>query len=150
MFEIDTVDGLRAKVLEVLSALSLPAQRESDGNFVVPSGSAQCHIGCDELELGPMKILRLTFSSPVLLNVPVNASLYEMIASELKTPFGGFTVDLNSSDESLATITFSYSLFGNFVNEAIISSALMFVASASDEVDDVLQQELGGQRFRDD
>lgn len=86
----------------------------------------------------------------VLMNVPRSAELFERLSFlNGEMSFIKFYADEND-DPSLVDIGCGATLLGTYLDQGELDLAAVAVAFETDNIDDILQKEFGGERFHED
>jgi Putative bacterial sensory transduction regulator len=133
-----TKEKVQRYLADMLGTVSI----DRDGDFFVRNGSAQVF-----LRIAPLgeKNTMVRVWAPTNHNVPESPDLYRYLATNTRYYFGALTAQPN--DNNTATVVFSYSLLGEFLDPDELRSAVTAVAVAADALDDEIKSKFGGTRF---
>lgn len=135
------VIATRRAVDEHLVAAFDGVERNDDGTWSLTYGSAVVHVGVKVFDEDGSVVL---IDSPCVTGATVSPELYEHVATANTFDFGHLSV---TPDGETATITFSHSLLGDFLDSAELRTAVVAVAYTADELDDALAERFGGEVY---
>lgn len=141
------LDALRGKVQRMLTERLGTVQVDRDGDFTIRHGSAQVFVLCRAVD---DSFTYISVEAPLLRGVPKSPEFFERIAMGNAFRFGSLTCWENSEDPSTVNVVFGHRLLADYLDAEELMASLAAVAGSSDQLDDELQQQFGGQRFHED
>ena len=139
------VERVRAKVREYLTAVFDDVQIDANGECSITYGSA--HVGI------PVRIFdedstAVHIEAPLVTGATASPELFHFVATSADDyDFGHLGV--REDGDGQATITFSHSLLGDFLDDAELRTAVVAVSFYGDQLDDDLAARFGGKVFDD-
>lgn len=146
------LDELKQKVQRILTEFVGSVRVDKEGRFIVTYNSAAVYVSCWEQtgeENEEFSRLGVSFTCPLVRDVPVSNELFRHIATEHDYLFGNLIVELHDDDRK-AFILFKHSILGKDVDASEIENALSAVIYAGDELDTELHKRFGGTMFGTD
>jgi hypothetical protein len=134
---IDAVADATGKVREFLSSFE-DVEFAEDGSCSLQYGSARVYITVGVFD-EDQAIVRV--AAQAVTGATVSPELYEHVAT-FQADMGHLTVD--AAADGTATIRFSHSLLGEFLNPAELRMTVVAVAFGADSLDDGLAERFGG------
>jgi hypothetical protein len=138
----EAVAILRETIEDHLREITGSAETDADGDFVVRQGSATVWVRPLDWSEG-RTIVRVWSNTNV--GVRIDGELTRFLVTEnMRFAFGGFGLD-----EDRATVTFVYTLLGDFMQRSELGVAVRTVAATADEYDDRIRERFGGSLSRE-
>lgn len=133
-------DQLRQKVERYLEEIFGAAHTDSEGDFVIPSGSAVAFIRPVEIHGGQTAVRVWAITNKEL---AVTDGLTRYLATEnAKLVFGTLALD-----DSRGVVVLGHTLLGEFLNREELKVAVAAVAMVADQCDDEIKSRFGGRLF---
>lgn len=146
------LDELKQKVQRILTEFVGSVRVDKQGRFIVTYNSAAAYVSCWEQknkEDEEFSRLGVSFTCPLVNDVPVSNELFKYIATENDFLFGNLVVELHDDDRK-AFVLFKHSILGKDVDASEIENALSAVIYTGDELDTELHKRFGGTMFGTD
>jgi hypothetical protein len=140
-----TVPQARQRVRETLAGSFDDVEFDDDGNASFRYGSAHVFVTVEEFdEDSSVVVLR----APIVTGAQATPELYKYVATEAAGQgFGHLTV---TEDGDGATIHFTHTLLGDYLDDMELRVAAVAVAFTADDLDDKLVAQFGGRLYHDD
>jgi len=119
--------------------------RVDERNSILVPHFGSTEVGVRVCERG--QHIRIDVDAPILFEVKITPALLDYLAWNAGDYDFGYVYA--SRLAGMATLTFRYSLLGDAVNKIELIMACVIVGHAADELDDILQPRLGGNRWAD-
>lgn len=137
-----TVPQAKQKVRETLAGSFDDVTFDDDGNASFRYGSARVFVTVREFDEDSAVVV---LESPVVTGAKVSEDLYRFIATQQADhEFGHLVVIDDDADGKTATIRFTHTLLGDYLDDMELRVAAVAVAFTSDELDDKLAEQFGG------
>ena len=146
------LDELRHKVQRIVTEIAGTVRVDKDGEFLINYNSAVVYVRCWEQENKKDKNqsrLGVSFTCPLVRDVPVSNELFRYVAIEHDYLFGNLVVELEDDDRK-AFVLFKHSILANDMDASEVKNALLAVLFTSDDLDTEIQKRFGGTMFGED
>lgn len=144
------IDVVKAKVQRILvEELELTVMLRP-GSLEARFESTSVQVIVAETGEGDAARIFITIFSPMLVAVPESPEVYKWIATEGGSyNFGHASWRPDDEEPGKGTILFSHVLLGDYLDNAELSTAFMFLTSTVENLDDELKAKFGGLRWVD-
>ena len=136
-----TVPLARQRVRETLDGSFDGVDFDSDGNASFRYGSAHVFVHVREFDEDSAVVV---LESPVVKGATASPELYEYVATQAAPHEFGHLIVAPNDDGKTASITFTHSLLGDYLDDMELRVAAVAVAFTADELDDQLAERFGG------
>lgn len=146
MADESTVPQAKQKVHDTLEGSFDDVVFNDDGTASFRYGSARVFVSVEPFDEDSSVVL---LKAPVVSGATVSPELYEYVATGADdTEFGHLTVSVEP--DGTATINFSHTLLGDYLDDMELRVAAVAVAFTADALDEQLVERFGGRRFHND
>lgn len=136
-----------SKVQSILAA-NFTTELDEDG-FTIRYESARMFIEVQQNPDNADGPVFIRFVCPILFEVEPSPAVFEHIALHADDYRFGHLSASKNEDGSLL-IFLNYQILGDFLDEEELTTAVTYVLSGANDLDDELQQKFGGRRFHED
>ena len=146
------LDELKQKVQRIVTEIAGSVRVDKDGDFLIDYNSAVVFVRCWEQENKKDKDqsrLGVSFTCPLVRDVPVSNELFRYVATEHDYRFGNLIVELEDDDRK-AFLLFRHSILANDLDASEVKNALFCVLFTGDDLDTEIQKRFGGTMFGED
>lgn len=144
------LDDIRAKVQRLL-AQGFEVRLGSGGEWIVPHGSANVWIEVESFDGPEGELGLITFTVPLLRQVPLTPEVYKWVALEGHQFRIGTVCAYEYTDKpGVGNLMFEYRIFGADVDESELSTSVILMAITGDRIDTELNAKFGGEMFGTD
>jgi hypothetical protein len=142
-----TVPQAKQRVRETLEGSFDEVEFDADGNASFRYGSARVFVHVREFDDDSAVVV---LESPIVTGAQLSAELYEYVATEAAPHEFGHLKVVPNDDGSTATINFTHSLLGDYLDDMELRVAAVAVAFTADDLDDKLCTQFGGEKYHAD
>lgn len=140
------IASVTAKVQSILTNNFNNVSLLKGGGFSMRNGSAR---GIVEVQPFGEESVKVMVISPFLYKVVPSPELFEWVALNGGGYHFGFITAIKVDDGSI-TLSFEYSLLGDYLDEGELVNALLAVLSSANKIDDELKAKFGGEMSYED
>lgn len=142
----DSVQSVAQYALFILQDEFGEAVHVLDGNkFELPVGSTK--VTTEVAAAGPFAVLLV--SSPLAVDVPPSADLYEYVARQGGRPGLASMIVVDAETEPLVNVFVVHHIYGNCLDRSELLTSVANVAGQSDDADEAFVARFGGSRYSD-
>ena len=146
------LDELKQKVQRIVTEIAGTVRVDKDGDFLIDYNSAVVFVRCWEQENKKDKDqsrLGVSFTCPLVRDVPVSNELFRYVATEHDYRFGNLIVQLEDDDRK-AFLLFRHSILATDLDASEVKNALFCVLFTGDDLDTEIHKRFGGTMFGED
>ena len=138
------VGATRERVQRMLTQMVGPVQVDSEGDFSLRQGSARVFVRVTPAFEDHTVVRVFAYTNQ---QVPASPELFHFVATTHSFVFGNL---LAVEFEDGVTVIFAQTILGDTLDPDELFTAVVAVAMTADEIDDVIQERFGGNRFHED
>jgi hypothetical protein len=139
--------AVRAKLQQYMTTIFKSVTIDSDGDFSAREGSARLFAGARSV--GDDGHVVINIFTPLLIDVQESPELYRYIAYHSDDYIFGH-LSMSRGNDGKLRIFISHRLLGDYLDEAELGYAFVWMLNTADELDDKLQAQFGGSRFHEE
>ena len=141
---LEVKDKVQRHLVELVGDIQLLP----DGRFAFNFHSTRLFIRVSESDNQDATFVVLT--APIVIGAPTSPALFEWVARETgQYLFGHIECSFNDDEPNVATLVFSHTLLGDFLDAEELRRAVIAVVNTADDLDEDVVARFGGKRFED-